>query len=51
MSEEYDDEKYREQALQDLQEEIDLIEDENQKPKNGLEAMKFMRVGRENEIT
>lgn len=50
MSEEYDDEKYREEALDELQKEIDEMEDEKEEPKKGLEGMKFMKLGREKEM-
>lgn len=50
MSEEYDEDNYREEALNDLQKEIDEIEEEREEPTKGLEGMKFMKLGREREL-
>lgn len=47
MSEEYDEDNYREEALNDLQKEIDEIEEEKEEPTKGLEGMRFMKLGRE----
>lgn len=51
MSEEYDEENYREEALKDLQKEIDEMQEEKEEqPKKGIDGMKFMKLGREKEM-